>query len=89
MFIGGGVGLPNMFIGGMLDSPTHDALTSRSHTVLTRASDSSHELLDWLYARQRELLVRSTSRPTVATRAPARARLAFASRYAFHRLGAT
>ena len=48
MFIGGGVGLPNMFIGGMLDSPTHDALTSRSHTVLTRASDSSHELLDWL-----------------------------------------
>ena len=26
----------HMFIGGMLDSPTHNALTSRSQTVLTR-----------------------------------------------------
>ena len=63
---------PHMFIGGMLDSPTHSALTSRSHTVPARAPDSSHELLDWLSAWQRERPVVAT----VATLAPARARLA-------------
>ena len=61
-----------MFIGGVLDSPTHNALTNGTHTTLARASDSSHELPDWLSAWQRERPVVAT----VATPAPARARLA-------------
>ena len=77
-----------MLIGGQLDYQTHNTLARRAHTVLARAPDSSHELPDWLSAWQRE-------RPIVATVAaepPALARgarLAFASRCAFLRLGAT
>ena len=44
--------------------------------MLARASDSSHELPNWLSAWQRERPVVAT----VATPTPARARLAFASR---------
>ena len=68
-----------MFIGGVLDSPTHNALTNGTHTMLARASDSFHELPDWLSAWQRERPVVAT----VATPTPARARLAFASLYTF------
>ena len=69
------------FIGGQLDSQTHNALAKfrRSHTVLSRAADISHGLPDCLSAWQRE-------RPVVATvAAPAerRARPTGGARLAF------